>query len=85
MNIDCSKLTKGAVIGLAFLYDVKRYATKQDFVADKDKHFSSSFSEPKYGFLLRDAMKINKPIPVAGHLGFFEVNECITKEQKTGI
>jgi len=38
---------------------VKRYATKQDFVADKDKHFSSSFSVPKYGFLLKDE---DKPI-----------------------
>jgi hypothetical protein len=82
LNIDCSKLTRGAVIGLAFLYDVKKYSTKQDFIADKDKHFSSIFSEPKYGFLLKDAMKLNKPIPLAGKLGFFEVKESIITEQK---
>jgi hypothetical protein len=67
------------VVGLAFLYDVKRYATKQDFVADKDRHFSSSFSEPKYGFLLKDAKKLNKPILVSGHLGFFEVIQWTMK------
>jgi ASC-1-like (ASCH) protein len=82
LNINCSKLTRGAVIGLAFVYDVKKYSTKQDFIADKDKHFSSIFSEPKYGFLLKDTMKLNKPIPLAGKLGFFEVKESIIKEQK---
>ena len=79
LNIDCSKLTRGMVVGLVFLCDVKRYATKQDFVADKDRHFSSSFSEPKYGFLLKDAKKLSKPILVAGHLGFFEVNQWTMK------
>jgi hypothetical protein len=79
LNIDCSKLTRGMVVGLAFLYDVKRYATKQDFVADKDRHLSSSFSEPKYGFLLKDAKKLNKPIVLAGHLGFFEVIQWTMK------
>ena len=69
LNIDCNKLTRGAVIGLAFLYDVKKCSTKQDFIADKDKHFSSSFSETKYGFLLKDAKKLNKPIPLPGKLG----------------
>ena len=85
LNIDCNKLTRGAVIGLAFLYDVKKYSAKQDFVADKDKHFSSSFSETKYGFLLKDAKKLNKPIPLAGKLGFFEVKESIIWEQKIDI
>ena len=79
LNIDCGPLTRGMVVGLAFLCDVKRYATKQDFVADKDRHFSSSFSEPKYGFLLKDAKKLSKPILVAGHLGFFEVNQWTMK------
>jgi hypothetical protein len=80
LTMDCSKLTKGAIIGLAFLYDVKRYSTKQDFVADKDKHFSSSYTEPKYGFLLKDARKFIKPIPIPGQLGFFEVNQVTMKE-----
>lgn len=73
LNIDCSKLTKGAVMGLAFLYDVKKYTSKEDFLADKDKHFSINFSAPKYGFLLKGAKKLNKPIPMLGQLGFFDV------------
>jgi hypothetical protein len=72
LNIDCSKLTKGAVIGLAFLYGVKKYTAKEDVLADKDKHFSINFSAPKYGFLLKDARKLNKPIPMPGQLGFFD-------------
>jgi hypothetical protein len=53
LNIDCSKLTMGAVIGLAFLYGVKKYTAKEDVLADKDP-------APKYGFLLKDARKLNK-------------------------
>jgi hypothetical protein len=83
LNIDCSKLTKGAVIGLAFLYNVKKYNNEQDFVADKNKHFSVNFWEPKYGFLLDGAKKLNKPIPIPGQLLFFEVNQAIMKKQTT--
>jgi hypothetical protein len=43
----------GAVIGLAFLYGVKKYTAKEDVLADKDP-------APKYGFLLKDARKLNK-------------------------
>jgi hypothetical protein len=75
LSIDSSKLIKGALIGLAFLYDVKKYDNEQDFVVDKNKHFSVNYSEPKYGFLLEDAKKFKKPIPVRGQLGFFEVNQ----------
>jgi len=35
LNIDCSRLTKGAIIGVACLYDVKKYTNKEDFLADK--------------------------------------------------
>jgi hypothetical protein len=52
LNIDCSRLTKGAVIGVACLYDVKKYNNKEDFLA---AHLSDNFSNPKYGFLLKDA------------------------------
>ena len=83
LNIDCSKLTKGAVIGLAFLYNVKKYNNEQDFVADKNKHFSINFWEPKYVFLLEGAKKLNKPIPIPGQLRFFDVNQVIMKKQTT--
>jgi hypothetical protein len=73
LNIDCSKLAKGAIIGIARLYDVKKYTSKEDFLADKTAHLSDNFSNPKYGFLLKDAKKLNEPIPVLGRLGFFNV------------
>ena len=71
LNVDCSKLAKGAIIVIAYLYDVKRYTSKEDFLADKAFHLSDNFSIPKYGFLLKDAKKLNEPIPVLGRLGFF--------------
>ena len=77
LNIDCSKLPKGAVIGVACLYDVKKYTSKEDFLADKAAHFSDNFSNPKYGFLLKDAKKLNEPIPLLGRLGFFNVSQKI--------
>ncbi len=67
LNIDCRKLTKGAIIGFAVLYDVKKYTNEHDFAADKDKHLSIKFTKPKYGFLLESsAKKLDKPIPIAG-------------------
>jgi hypothetical protein len=48
------------------------------FLADKDRHFSINFSAPKYGFLLRGAKRLNKPIPVLGQLGFFDVYQEIS-------
>jgi len=74
LNIDCSRLTKGAVIGVVCLYDVKKYTSKEDFLADKPAHLSNNFSNPKYGFLLKDAKKLNKPIPMIGRLGFFNIS-----------
>ena len=77
LNIDCSKLIKGAVIGLAFLYDVKKYISKKDFLADKEQHLSIKFSKPKYGFLLKNGKKLNKPTPMPGRLGFFDTPNWI--------
>ena len=66
-------------MGLAFLYDVKKgLPGKEDFLADKDRHFSIKFSAPKYGFLLRGAKKLNKAIPVLGQLGFLDVYQEIS-------
>ena len=77
LNIDCSKLIKGAVIGLAFLFDVKKYTSEEDFLADKEQHFSIKFSKPKYGFLLKNGKKLNKPISMPGQLGFFDISSRI--------
>ena len=77
LNIDCSKLIKGAVIGFAFLYDVKKYISEEDFLADKEHHFSRKFSKPKYGFLLKNGKKLNRPISMPGQLGFFDISARI--------
>ena len=53
MNIDCSNLIKGAVVGVACLYDIKKYTSKEAFQADKAEHLSDNFSNAKYGFLLK--------------------------------
>jgi hypothetical protein len=74
LNIDCSRLTTGALVGSAFLYDAKKYSNKEEYVADQSKHLNDNFSQPKYGFFLKDARKLDKPIPLVGKLGFFHVN-----------
>jgi hypothetical protein len=80
LNIDCSKLIKGAVIGFAFLYDVKKYISEEDFLADKEQHFSMKFSKPKYGFLLKNGKKLNKSISMPGQLGFFDISARILND-----
>jgi hypothetical protein len=74
LNIDCHRLTTGALVGRAFLYDVKKYRNRQEFLADQSKHLNDNFSQPKYGFFLKDARILDKPIPLLGKLGFFHVN-----------
>jgi ASCH domain-containing protein len=74
LNIDCRRLTTGALVGSAFLYDAKKYSNKGEYVADQSKHLNDNFSQPKYGFFLKDARKLDKPIPLVGKLGFFNVN-----------
>lgn len=76
LNIDCSNLIKGGVIGVVYLYDIKKYTSKA-FLADKADHLSDNFSNAKYGFLLNNAKKLNEPIPLLGRLEFFEVSQKI--------
>jgi predicted transcriptional regulator len=74
-NIDVSSQVTGAIVGSALLCDVKRYQSKQEFMVDQNKHFAvSAYLEPTYGFLLSDAKRFDKPVPLKGRLGFFNVN-----------
>ena len=80
MDIDIDKLTIGAIIGSAFLYDVKEYSNQEEFNKDKQKHFSivtKYFDGYKYGFLIRNARMFKKSIPYPGKLRFFEVEDSI--------
>jgi hypothetical protein len=80
LDMDTNKLTVGAIIGSAFLYDVKEYNNREEFERDRHKHFSvvtKYFEGYIYGFLVRNAKMLKKPIPYQGKLRFFEVDENI--------
>ena len=80
LDIDIDKLTIGAIIGSAFLYDFKEYNNQEEFNKDKQKHFSivtKYFDGYKYGFLIRNAQLFKKSIPYRGRLRFFEVDKSI--------
>jgi ASCH domain-containing protein len=72
-NIDPYTLTRGAIVGKAYLYDVKEYKTPEEFDADKEKHLAD-VSYGKYGFLIKNPVRFEKPIPMKGQLNFFEVH-----------
>ena len=73
-KIDPKSLITGAIIGKAILYDVKSYDSKNSFLRDKNKHFEDPKSTNyKYGFLLKEAKRFRKSIPLLGKLGFFNV------------
>jgi hypothetical protein len=80
LDIDNDKPTKGAIIGFAFLYDVKEYKNQEEFNKDKQRHFSiisKFFDGYKYGFLVKDARMFKLSIPLSGKLGFFNVDDSI--------
>jgi hypothetical protein len=80
LDIDIDKLTIGAIIGSAFLYDFKEYSNQEEFNKDKQKHFSivtKYFDGYKYGFLIRNARLFKKSIPYRGKLRFSEVDKSI--------
>ena len=76
LDINIDKLSIGAILGSAFLFDVKVYGNQEDFNRDKQQHFSiiSKYLDGyKYGFLIRNAKMFKKPIIYPGKLKFFEV------------
>jgi hypothetical protein len=73
-NIEICSLITGAIVGSAVLYDVKLYQSKEEFIADQSKHFAYNYTHPNYGFLLSNPKIFDKPIPLKGQLGFFNVN-----------
>ena len=75
LGIDSGSLAKRAVVGKAVLVDVKEYKNAEEFVKDRGRHLATeAYSGSKYGFLLRDAVRFGKPIPLKGMLGFFGAN-----------
>ena len=73
-------LIQGAIIGIALLYDVKRYKNKVELEADYYKHYADTkkFGSCTYGFMVKNANRLN-PIPYRGRLNFFEIDYPISK------
>ena len=75
MGFDAAAITRGAVVGKAFLYDVKKYKDCAEFLADRDKHLATeAYIGSRYGFLIRDGVKFDNPIPARGQLNFFNLD-----------
>ncbi len=72
-GMDEHALPRKALVGKAFLYDVREYKNADELARDQDKHLSTGAYASKYGFLLKDASRI-KPVNRPGALGFFEAN-----------
>lgn len=83
-------LPLGAIIGQATLTHVTKYESTEDWKADYNKHLAGSeFEASKYGFMLSNPIKFEKPIPYKGKLNFFEVpmesdDKCKTCGEKVG-
>ncbi|HJS64427.1 MAG TPA: ASCH domain-containing protein [Nitrososphaeraceae archaeon] len=80
LDMNSNKFVIGAIIGSAFLYNVKEYSNREEFERDRHKHFSlitKYFEGYRYGFLIRNAKMFKKPIPYPGKLKFFQVNDSI--------
>jgi hypothetical protein len=77
-EIDMDRIVKGAIIGKAVIYDVKKYLNNNEFALDKNKHLSLKKlvnNKNMYGFLIKDAIKFEHSIPCLGKMGFFDVYE----------
>lgn len=73
-GLNFKTLEKGAIIGKATLYDVKKYPNNFEYELDYKKHLSlKKIDKIAYGFLIKNATKFNRVIPYQGKLGFFDV------------
>ena len=67
------ELPLGFILGKTNLAEVKTYMNEDDQLMDKNKHLANS-TWGKYGFILKDTKRFEKPIPALGKLGFWEFN-----------
>ncbi|MFM8659261.1 MAG: ASCH domain-containing protein [Candidatus Nitrosotenuis sp.] len=75
LKIDSQSFITGAIIGKATIYDVKKYQTKKELIADKKFHFANDdyFSDKTFGFLLKKPKEFKIPISAKGKLGLFDI------------
>lgn len=64
----------GFILGKAEIIDVKHYKSEEEHIKDRNKHLADS-TWGKYGFLLKNVQKFEKPIPASGKLRFWEFTE----------
>lgn len=76
---DCTRLgidkrpVTGAIIGMAELYDVKKYDSAQALDADAGFHHAGKDHPVKaFGFMLKNPVAFRVPVPYPGQLGLFE-------------
>ena len=74
-------LPRGCIVGKATLVDVKKYENHGELAADADKHFAGKewWAEPTYGFILKNAERM-EPIALKDKLNFFEVKNTGQKQ-----
>ncbi len=84
LKINPKNLVKGAIVGKAEIYDVKKYDSTTEIIKDSKKHLASKlFQNNKYGFLIKNAKPFRIPIPAKGQLGFFEIKLKPVKIKKS--
>ena len=81
LGINHTKLTVGAIIGKAILYDVKKYDNRAQFTRDKSRHYADAiiFESSMYGFIIKNAQRFRYPTRWRGQLKFFEVNQFVNQ------
>lgn len=68
---DEDKLPLGKIIGKANLVDVKHYLDRQNFEKDSSLHLATT-DWGDYGFILKDAKRLENPIQAKGFLNFWD-------------
>jgi len=63
----------GFIVGKVELIDVKKYKDDKEFEKDKELHLATS-NWGEFGFILKNANRINPIIPAKGNLSFWNFN-----------
>lgn len=72
LKIDPDKVDFGAIVGFAEIVDV---VTKKELSAKTKKWFQG-----EYGFVLKNVIKLQQPIPMKGSLGFWKLKGSALKK-----
>ncbi len=66
---------RGHIIGeITVIGEIEKAYPRNVFIPDFSKYESSVWFFGKYGFVVKDGVLYDKPIPYKGQLGFFEVH-----------